>query len=325
MKLRNLTPEKAHQLKMLLVAPLVVIPLLTLVAWLAGVGKETLVQTARAENKVPAPEPPPAHPWNKMSLYDEAERDSTRFAEVAKADKKPLVPAPDTSETRVYKSLARLQAALKAPPPVHTEYSQPRPVNMPPILNIPHTEPDTDLQRLDKMLDKILLLQHPEQALRLDTVETRHTETLEVAQAVTEGKGVLVSGETIALRLETDLKGKGWTVPAGTRLYGTVSLENERLRIHIRSILSGTQILSVNMEAYDLDGQPGIYVPGSLERDASKVSADEALNTLGIANVDPSLGAQAAGVGIQAAKALLSKKVRQVRVTVRKGYRLLIK
>jgi hypothetical protein len=79
------------------------------------------------------------------------------------------------------------------------------------------------------------------------------------------------------------------------------------------------------MEAYDLDGQPGIYVPGSIDRDVSKASADEALGTLGVTSLDPSLGAQAAGAGIQAVKTLLTRKVRQVRVVVREGYQLLLK
>jgi hypothetical protein len=308
---------------MLLLAPVIVVPLLTLITWLAGVGKKSPATTANTAQKVPAPAPPPAHPWNKMSLYDEAERDSTRFTEAIATDKKPLQPSQDTAETKVYRSLARLQAALKAPPR-RLDYTLPPPE---PILRVPqiaHQPPDSEMQRLDGMLDKILLLQHPEQQHAKDTADTPHTEVLDVAQALTEGQSVLVSGETIALRLETDLHGKGWTVPAGTQIYGTVSLENERLRIYIRSILTGTLLLSVHLEGYDLDGQPGLYVPGSMDRDASKASADQAINTLGLTTLDPSLGAQAAGAGIQAVKALLSKKVRLVRVTVREGYQLLI-
>ena len=84
-------------------------------------------------------------------------------------------------------------------------------------------------------------------------------------------------------------------------------------------------IYPISLEAYDLDGQPGIFVPGSLTRDVSKASTEEALEQVDPAIVDPSLGAQAANAGIRAAKSLLTGKVRQVRVMVRPGYQLLLK
>jgi len=41
--------------------------------------------------------------------------------------------------------------------------------------------------------------------------------------------------------------------------------------------------------------------------------------------MDPSFKAQAAATGINAAKSLLSKKVKQVKVIVKAGYRLMLK
>jgi Protein of unknown function (DUF3714). len=41
--------------------------------------------------------------------------------------------------------------------------------------------------------------------------------------------------------------------------------------------------------------------------------------------LDPSLAAQAANTGIQAAKSLLSKKAKIVRVTLKAGYKVLLK
>ena len=80
----------------------------------------------------------------------------------------------------------------------------------------------------------------------------------------------------------------------------------------------------MQLSVYDLDGMEGIYIPGAITRDVAKGSADRALqgiiNTLG-----PSLGAQAASAGIEAAKTLLTKKVKQVKVTVKAGYQVLLK
>ncbi len=46
---------------------------------------------------------------------------------------------------------------------------------------------------------------------------------------------------------------------------------------------------------------------------------------MNLATLDPSIGAQAAGAGIQAAKTLLSRKVKLVKVTVKAGYKVLLK
>ena len=79
------------------------------------------------------------------------------------------------------------------------------------------------------------------------------------------------------------------------------------------------------LQVYDLDGLPGIHIPGALSRDVLKQSADQGVSSLNILNIDPSVGAQAANAGIQTVKAFTGRKVKQVRVTVRAGYRVLLK
>jgi hypothetical protein len=56
-----------------------------------------------------------------------------------------------------------------------------------------------------------------------------------------------------------------------------------------------------------------------------KQAGDQSLQSLGIVSMDQSLKAQAAAAGIGAAKSLLSKKVKQVRVTVKSNYIVLLK
>jgi hypothetical protein len=74
-----------------------------------------------------------------------------------------------------------------------------------------------------------------------------------------------------------------------------------------------------------MDGLTGIYIPGAINRDVAKASADRSMQTLGVANLDDSWGAQAAGVGIEAAKSLLSKKVKLIKVAVKAGYQVLLR
>jgi len=93
----------------------------------------------------------------------------------------------------------------------------------------------------------------------------------------------------------------------------------------VTSIREGNGVMPVSLEVFDLDGMSGVRVPGAINRDVSKQSADEAINTLGVAPVDASVGGQATAAGLQAAKTLLSRKVRLVRVSLKAGYRVLLK
>jgi conjugative transposon TraM protein len=135
----------------------------------------------------------------------------------------------------------------------------------------------------------------------------------------------LVSGATVKLRLLNDIFVNGIKIPKDEFVYGTASLSNERLKIIINSVRYQNNILPVSLAVYDMDGMAGIYIPGSINRDVSKQSADDAISTLGLSNVDESVGAQATVAGIQAVKTLASKKLRLVRVNLPSGYRVLLK
>ena len=76
---------------------------------------------------------------------------------------------------------------------------------------------------------------------------------------------------------------------------------------------------------YDLDGIAGIHIPGSISRDVAKQSSEQGLQNIELTMLDPSLAVQAANTGIQTAKSLLSKKVKLVKVTLKAGYKILLK
>ena len=144
-------------------------------------------------------------------------------------------------------------------------------------------------------------------------------------QAVVPEDQTLVSGSTIKLRLLTDIRINEKMVPKDQFIYGTCSLHNERLEIRFSFIRCTSSIMPVSLEAYDLDGLAGIFIPGSITRDDIRQSGDQAINSLGLASFNPSIGAQAASAGIQTARTLLSHKVKLVKVTVRAGYQVLLK
>ncbi|WP_410220797.1 conjugative transposon protein TraM [Pedobacter sp.] len=144
-------------------------------------------------------------------------------------------------------------------------------------------------------------------------------------KAVVHENQTLVNGSTIKLRLVNDVQVNGITIPKGNFLFGIASLNGERLGISIENIRFGNSIFPVELTVFDLDGLDGIYIPGAITRDVAKQSADRSLQTVGLTSLDPSWEMQAAGAGIEAAKSLLSKKVKLVKVTVKAGYQVLLR
>jgi conjugative transposon TraM protein len=145
-------------------------------------------------------------------------------------------------------------------------------------------------------------------------------------EAVVHETQTLVSGSVVKLRLLNDIFINGQLIPKDNFIFGEASLNNERLEISVHSIRNEQNLFTVKLEVYDLDGLPGIYIPGAITRDAVKQSAGNALqSSLSLGSLDPSLGAQAASAGIETAKNLLSKKVRLIKVQVKAGYKIFLK
>ncbi|MDP4248409.1 MAG: conjugative transposon protein TraM, partial [Bacteroidota bacterium] len=143
--------------------------------------------------------------------------------------------------------------------------------------------------------------------------------------AIVHGDQVLTTGSTLELFLMDDAVISGKTIPREYPLYGKATLNGDRLLVSIHSIRSGPSVYPVSLEVYDLDGLPGIRIPGDLTRDVTKQSAGQGIDAIGLTTFDSSIGAQATQAGIQAAKTLMSRKVRLTRVTIPAGYQVLLK
>lgn len=143
-------------------------------------------------------------------------------------------------------------------------------------------------------------------------------------EAVIHETQTIVNGSVIKLRLGNDIFLQGTMIPKNTFLYGIASLKGERLEVKINNIQFRNSIFPVELAVYDMDGIDGIYIPGAINRDVAKASADRSIQTLGLTGVTDSWGAQAAGMGIEAAKSLMSKKVKLIKVVVKAGYQVLL-
>ncbi len=151
------------------------------------------------------------------------------------------------------------------------------------------------------------------------------TEEQNTVEAVVHQTQTLVNGAVVKMRLLNDIYLNGSLVPKGNFVFGTAQLNDERLEININSVRNNNSLFPVKLEVFDMDGLPGIYIPGAISRDVAKQSADNSLQLMELTAMDPSFKAQAAATGINAAKSLLSKKVKQVKVLVKAGYKVLLR
>ena len=112
-------------------------------------------------------------------------------------------------------------------------------------------------------------------------------------------------------------------------LVGSARLQGERLEIGITSLEHQGNIIPVELEVYDNDGQAGIFIPGSMEIDAAKEIGANMGSSLGSSiSISTDAGAQLAsdlGKGvIQGVSQYISKRMRTVRVHLKSGYRVLL-
>lgn len=157
-------------------------------------------------------------------------------------------------------------------------------------------------------------------------IDNNHSLDLSSAiEAVIHQDQDIVSGSVVKIRLSDSISVNGALIPKNEFVYGLAEVDEERLKITIASMRYKNSILPVSLSAYDMDGLEGLYIPGAISRDASKKGVDDAIQSLEIMTMDPSVSAQVAGAGIQAAKGLFGKKVKQIRVKVKAGYKLLLR
>lgn len=148
--------------------------------------------------------------------------------------------------------------------------------------------------------------------------------------AVVHGDQTLVDGQTVRLRITEALRAGRYLVPRNTIITGVGRIADERLEISVTSIECEGNIIPVELAVYDSDGRQGIHIPGSMEIEAFKEIAGNLGQGLG---TTINLNQQSAGEqlltdlgrgAIQGTSQYIAKKARQVKVTLKAGYRLML-
>lgn len=137
------------------------------------------------------------------------------------------------------------------------------------------------------------------------------------------------NGKELQLRLQEPMRAGTMLIPANTVLTGSAKIGGERLHITITSIQYADNIIPVEMEVYDTDGMQGIFVPNSDEVSAAKEIAANMGTSMGSSiTITDDAGSQlAADLGrsaIQGVSQFFSKKMREVKVTLKAGYKVLL-
>ena len=136
----------------------------------------------------------------------------------------------------------------------------------------------------------------------------------------------VLEGSTVKLRLLDDIFVAGLRIPQHSFVYGTTSLGGDRLRIEVNSINFRGNIYQVKLEAYDLDGLPGIAVPGSVERQIAKREAAQSARSIGGNNRSGgNLATQLAAEGTDVVRDIASRKVATTKVHLKASHRVILR
>lgn len=139
----------------------------------------------------------------------------------------------------------------------------------------------------------------------------------------------VTTGSRIRFRLLEPLQVGGVLVPANTPLYGTVRIEGQRMAVSVNSIESGGNILPVELAAYDMDGQAGLFVPNTAERTAMKEAAANIGSGFGTSisfarSASQQLVMDVTRGVLSGGSQYLAAKMREVKVSVKANYQLLL-
>jgi conjugative transposon TraM protein len=154
------------------------------------------------------------------------------------------------------------------------------------------------------------------------TAGTRNT----LSACVQENQTV-TDGQSVRLRLLEPMRAGHMTVPRHTLLAGTAKIQGERLFISIHFLEYRGTIIPVELSVYDTDGQAGIFIPDLQGMNAAKEIAANMGTSAGTSfNINSDAGEQfVADMGrnlIQGVSQFTARKLREVKVHLKAGYRV---
>lgn len=351
-----MTTQEERKRKLLLFLPLLLLPFLALGFYALGGGRSNNGQQTASANKGINTELPGAKLKNdnsedKLSLMDKAKRNSAAarsrsaagaFAALGWDTSKfsqhvdPAKTA-EANEVQINERLAQINKQINQPvsiskTPVNDYGATSKSADLERLEKLlkqkqQNSEPDPEMQQLNTMLDKIMQIQNP--SLVKDEPKQKEKVASDSAfsaiPAIIDGDQKVPPGGIVKLRLKDSITIRGITFPKGQSLSGLCAITNQRLLLDIKNIRLGNTIIPVNLTVFSLDGLVGIDAPKAELAGAAGDGASSALTNMQFLSMDQSLSTQAATAGISAAKGLLSKKVKKIRVKLKGDQTVLLR
>lgn len=362
--METITLQQQRRRRILLALPLLVLPFATLLFWTLGGGRANSENEVHAptgfNSHLPEAKLKDEHGLSKLGYYDRAAADSAKLRQALQTDPyarqqvdsvtgHPALGGPTFSPDQhsglntslgngqtaananaalISQRLAALQAEVSKPasPAVASRPSVTPTVSAPPVVTTA-TADDPELKQMSGILEKILDIQHPERVReKINQNATITSEQFKAIPAVVEGNQKIVQGTVIRMQLLDSVRLNGQLFPKGQLIYGTGDLYNQRVKINIKLIHAGLNIIPVDLTVYDrTDGLEGISVPEAVTGDAMRDGAVNGVTSMDVMSFDPSMGAQLATAGINTAKGLFSKKIKRVKGKLKNGHELLLR
>jgi conjugative transposon TraM protein len=143
------------------------------------------------------------------------------------------------------------------------------------------------------------------------------------------GEQTVMDRQNVRLRLLEPIQAGNIVIPRNTLLIGTAKIQNERLGITVGSLEHAGMIIPVELRVYDLDGQQGIFIPNMQELSAAKEIVANMGTSAGTSiTLSDDAGKQfAADMGrnlIQGVSQFTAKKLREVKVHLKDGYKIFL-
>ncbi|MYY25829.1 conjugative transposon protein TraM [Elizabethkingia anophelis] len=137
----------------------------------------------------------------------------------------------------------------------------------------------------------------------------------------------VMPGDLIVLRLLEPVEIGGFKIPKGHLLSGAVQFQTNRLNILIHSIAYNGNIIPVDIQVYDLDGQEGLFTAYSPEKSALKeIISNMGTNTGTSISLSSTAGQQIASDMskslVQGVSGYFSKKVKTPKVMLNTGHKV---
>lgn len=351
-----MTTQEKRKLLMLLVLPPLIILFTALGFYALGGGRgDAGMQDATVSKgintQLPGAQLKKGDAKDKMSLYNQAQRDSAlarsksaagAFAALGWDTSKfqhPVKTPPNSAsanEVKINERLAQINRQINKPEPLKpnansytaTSTQAPDLDRLEKLLKQKQTanQSDPEMQQLNTMLDKIMQIQNPglTKEKQIDKPASKDS-AFKAIPAIIDGNQKVAPGGVVKLRLQDTIKIDRLTIPKGQTIFGSCSVTNQRLLLDIKNIRLGTAIIPVNLTVFSLDGMVGIAAPEAELSEAAGGGANGALENMQFLSMDNSLSTQAATAGISAAKGLLGKKVRKIRVKLKGGEIILLR